>query len=381
MKKLLIAAIVVLAVSAAPARAQKIATPPSASHADTASAPFLISSIRVQGPLDFCGEPVPLGEPDVRERLEKELLTTIWNRPQTILWLKRAGRHVPYIEEELRRNEMPSDLKYMAIIESALLPHIGSNRGARGFWQFIDPTAARFGMVVNSEIDERRSLPHSTRAAIAYLKSLYADLKSWTLAAAAYNMGEEGLKAEILVQNTNDYYRLYLPLETQQYVFRAIAAKMVHTNPRAYGFTLNGDDLYRPVDTEAVEVKATKDTPIFLIAQAANTSFKGIKDLNPEIRGYYLVEGTRTILVPRGSAAGFQQRLEKLMEQWLAERWNFVYTVKKGDTLSGIAQRFDVPLPALMIWNRTDRKRPLQPGEKLFIFAESARTDGNGGTR
>jgi len=373
----LIAAILILSV---PAWAQKPAPAPAASHAETASAPFLISSLRVQGPLDFCGEPVPLAEPDVRERLEKELLTTIWNRPQTILWLKRAGRHLPYIEAELRRNEMPSDLKYMAIIESALLPHIGSNKGARGFWQFIDPTATRFGMTVNSDIDERRSLPHSTRAAIAYLKALYADLHSWTLAAAAYNMGEEGLKSEILVQNTNDYYRLYRPLETQQYVFRAIAAKMIHTNPRAYGFALNGEDLYRPVDAEPVEVKVKQDIPLFLIAQAADTSFKVIKDLNPEIRGYYL-EGTRTLLVPRGAAPEFEQRLERLVEQWLAERWNFVYTVKKGDTLSGIAQRFGVPLPALMIWNRTDRKRTLQPGEKLFIFAESVRTAGNNGSR
>jgi len=380
MKRCWFAAILILSVSAFPAWAQKPASLTSASHADTASAPFLISSIRVQGPLDFCGEPVPLDDPDVRERLEKELLTTIWNRPQTILWLKRAGRHLPHIEAELRRNEMPPDLKYMAIIESALLPHIGSNRGARGFWQFIDPTATRFGMVVNSDIDERRSLPHSTRAAIAYLKSLYADLKSWTLAAAAYNMGEEGLKSEILIQNTNDYYRLYLPLETQQYVFRAIAAKMVYTNPRSYGFALNGDDLYRPADAEPVEVKAAQDIPISLIAQAANTSFKTIKDLNPEIRGYYL-EGTRTLFVPGGSAPEFRQRLEKLVEQWLAERWKYVYTVKKGDTFSGIAQRFGVPLPALLIWNRADRKRALQPGEKLFIFAESVRAAGNNGAR
>ena len=380
MKTMLAAALLILSLCAVPAWGQKQA-PTAAYHAESASAPFLISSLRVQGPLDFCGEPVPLDDPDVRERLEKELLTTIWNRPQTILWLKRAGRHLPYIETELKRNDLPPDLKYLAIIESALLPHIGSNRGARGFWQFIDPTATRFGMSVAGDIDERRSLPHSTRAAIAYLKTLYADFQSWTLSAAAYNMGEEGLKAEILVQNTNDYYRLYLPLETQHYVLRALAAKMVHTNPRAYGFTLRGEDLYRPADAEPVDVTVAQDTPISLIAQAADTSFKIIKDLNPEIRGYYLSGGTRTLYLPRSALQGFPQRLEKLVKQWMADRENYVYVVKKGDSLSAIAERFGVPLPALLIWNRTDRRKVLQPGDKLFVFAESARAASNGGNR
>ena len=170
--------------------------------------PSLITGIDVGGPLEFCGEPLPLDIPEVRERLEKELLLTLWNRPQVILWLKRSGRFMPYIEGVLRQNQMPLDLKYMAVIESALRPHAQSSKGAVGFWQFIQSTGRRYGLRIDRAIDQRRSVFASTKAAAAYLKELYQLFGSWTLAAAAYNMGEEGLKSEILTQKTKHYYQL-----------------------------------------------------------------------------------------------------------------------------------------------------------------------------
>jgi membrane-bound lytic murein transglycosylase D len=181
---------------------------------EPARIPSLMASLKIPPGQNFCGEPVPMNNPDVRQRFERELLLSLWNRPQVILWLKRAGRYLPHMEELLKKNGLPDDLKYVAIAESALRPHAGSSRGAIGFWQFVKPTGRKYGLVIDDRIDERRNLFASTRAAIRYFKSLHQELGSWTLAAAAYNMGEKGLLGEMLIQDSRNYYDLYLPLET-----------------------------------------------------------------------------------------------------------------------------------------------------------------------
>jgi membrane-bound lytic murein transglycosylase D len=339
------------------------------------SSSSMISSINKMGPLDFCGETVPIDNPEVRERLEKEFLVTLWNRPQVILWMKRSGRYMPYIEEMLKQNNMPADLKYVAIIESSLMFHITSPKGARGSWQFMEETGKKYGLKIDSDMDERRNFFSSTRAAINYLKKLHDKFGSWTLAAAAYNMGEEGLKTEMLLQNTNNYYYLYLPMETQQYILRAISAKEILSNPERYGFKLSKEDIYPPLQFDRVELVCDQETPIYLVAQAAGTYFKVIKDLNPEIKGHYLAKGKYDILVPRGAATGFQARYEGLLKKWLAERKEHVYVVKKGENLSSIASNFDVPLPALLIWNHLGSKKQVKPGDRLLIFPEEGKSE------
>ena len=134
--------------------------------------PALITRVRINGPLDFCGEAVELDIREVRERFEKEMLLTLWDRPQVVLWIKRSTRYMPIIEKMLQENGMPQDLKYVAIIESALRPHAGSKKGAIGFWQFLETTGRQYGLVTNSEKDERRNIFRSTEAAIAYFKQL-----------------------------------------------------------------------------------------------------------------------------------------------------------------------------------------------------------------
>jgi len=324
--------------------------------------------IRVDAPLDFCGEPVPLQMSEVRERLERELLISLGNRPQVILWIKRSARYLPHIEKALKEKGMPDDLKYAAIAESALRIHAVSVKDAKGVWQFMEGTGVRYQLKVNSEKDERLSFFAATAAALKYFKELYALFGSWTLAAAAYNMGESGLKAEMLVQKVDNYYRLYLPLETQRYIFRILAIKLILSNPARYGFHLKAEDLYAPEPFDPVEMTCPRDVPIHLIAEAAKTDFKVIKDLNPEIRGYYLSAGTHRLLLPAGSAEGFQVRFATLSNQWLADRQTHVYTVKKGDNLSSLAERFGVPLQALLIWNRISAKEPVKPGDRLIIF-------------
>jgi membrane-bound lytic murein transglycosylase D len=330
--------------------------------------PSLMNSIRVGQPIDFCGETVAVDNPEVRERLEKELLLAIWDRPQVILWIKRSPRYLPIIEKMLSENGMPDDLKYVPIVESALRPHAGSQSGAIGFWQFLKPTGEKYGLRINADIDERRNIFASTLAAINYYKELYATLQSWTLAAAAFNMGELGLQAEMVSQKASDFYQLYLPLETQRYVFRIIAAKIILSDPQRFGFQFTEKDLYPPLQFDRIYLECFQDTPIHVVAEAANTGFKTIKDLNPEIRGHFLAAGSHALLIPRGAADGFNARFKQLVQQWLAENQERVYVVKEGDNLTTIAARFNIPLPALLIWNRLDGKEPIHPGDRIIIY-------------
>ncbi len=339
---------------------------PFSAHGQT-DAPDMVAAVRLGGPIDFCGETVPLDRASVRERFEKEMLLSLWDRDQAVLWLKRSTRYMPVIETMLSEAGLPDDLKYVAIAESALRPHAGSPKGAVGFWQFLADTGRKYGLSVNEHIDERRNLRASTQAAIRYFQKLYAELGSWSLAAAAYNMGEEGLKAEILAQDQKDFYRLYLPLETQRYLFRILSAKLILSHPRRYGFEMTQADFYPPLEMDFIDLMCWEETGLIVVAQAAGTDFKTIKDLNPEIRGHYLAAGRYRLALPAGAAEGFQVRFGKRFAAWQALQKERIYVVQEGDNLSRIAERFQVPLPALLIWNRLDMRQPIHPGDRLII--------------
>ena len=333
-----------------------------------ASLPSLVSAIRIEGPVNFCNEQLPLDSVEVRERLEKELLLILWNRPQVILWLKRATRYFPHIERTLAQHNMPEDLKYIAVIESALLHHAGSSKGAVGYWQFIKSTGRHYGLTIDRNIDERRNFFASTKAAVNYLKELHDLFGSWTLAAAAYNVGEARIQNEKTSQKVDDYYDFYLPLETQRYIFKIIAAKLIFSNPSRYGFHLQADDYYPPVSFDRVKLTLPSRTPLYIVATAAGTNFKQVKDLNPEIRGHDLPKGSHIIAVPEGTGKNFHSRFADLVEKWQQEYKMHIYIVKKGDNLSIIAERFHVALPALMAWNDLSPNSYIHPGEKLVIY-------------
>lgn len=332
---------------------------------------MIMEAVRITGPLTFCDEPVPLDNPDVRERLERELIIALDSTDSVVLWLKRSNRYFPEIERTLRASNMPDDLKYITIAESSLRPHAYSPKGAAGYWQFIEGTGLKYGLEITDNIDERRNFQQATGAALTYLRDLYALFNSWTLAAAAYNMGEDGLKAEITVQKVNDYYMLHLNPETHRYIFRILAAKIILSDPAKFGYAPLRHDLYHPVPSDTVEIKTTRSVPVHIIACAAKTYFKVIKDLNPQIRRYHLPAGAFLIQIPKGAADGFSGRFETLEKQWAAEKDKYLYTVTKGDTLTGIASRFNVPYRALLIWNEISGNKKIMPGEKLYIFADS----------
>lgn len=335
---------------------------------ETSTFPSLESAIRIKGPVTFCGEFVPIHLPEVRERLEKELLLMLWDRAQVILWLKRTGRYFPYIQTALNAAKMPSDLKYVAVIESALKPHAGSNRGARGVWQFIPSTGRKYGLTINRYIDERRNFRLATKAALQYLGELKEMFGSWTLACAGYNMGESGLEKRIKHQEVKDYYRLDLPNETERYVLRAIAAKLILSDPARYGFDLHPEDYYLPRKYDRVKLKHKYSAPIIIVAKAAGTYYKTIRDMNPQFLNDVIPGGENTVFLPEGAAKGFAKRYQPLIEKYRKQFRGKTYTVRRGDTLTKIAQKNKIPLWKLLKLNNLGRKSVIRPGQKLVIM-------------
>ncbi|QGY39734.1 transglycosylase SLT domain-containing protein [Pseudodesulfovibrio cashew] len=330
--------------------------------------PSLESAIRVKGPLTFCGEFVPLHLPGVREGLEKELLIMLWDRAQVILWLKRSARYFPHIRTMLASADMPDDLKYIAVIESALKPEAGSRRGARGIWQFIPTTARNHGLTVSRYIDERRNFYLATAAAVRYFRILHERFNSWTLACAAYNMGEEGLEKRMGKQEVKDYYHLDLPRETERYILRAVAAKLILSDPARYGFRLIPEDYYRPRKFDRVRLKHGHAAPVLIVAKAAGTYYKTVKELNPQILSDVIPPGDNVVFLPEGASKGFAERYQPLIVQYRKKHRGKTYTVRKGDSLSLIADKNGMPLWKLLKLNNLVRNSVIRPGQKLVIM-------------
>ncbi|AEW85867.1 murein transglycosylase [Flavobacterium columnare] len=232
--------------------------------------------------IDFCGEEVPLDIPDVRERLDRELVINEYMHGSTILIIKRAYRFFPIIEPILAKNNVPDDFKYLAVIESSLT-NATSPSGAKGFWQFMPQTAKENGMEVTEGVDERYHLEKATQAACGYLLKAKEKFGSWTLAAASYNGGMNGLQKAINQQFVTNYYDLLLTDETFRYVFRILALKEIMKNPKQYGFELNETELYKTLKTKKIEVDSTI-TDLAKFAKSQGVNYKELKLMNPWLR-------------------------------------------------------------------------------------------------
>ena len=241
--------------------------------------------------VDFAGEKAPLQITDVRERLDRELLINANLDATTALIIKRANRAFPIIEPILAKYGVPDDFKYLAVIESGLVNAV-SSAGARGVWQFMPDTAKEKGMEVNDIVDERYHLEKSTEAACRYLLSAKDKFGSWTLAAASYNGGMNGITKKIDEQKVSNYYDLALTEETSRYVFRILALKEIMKQPAKYGFSIYTTDLYPPIPTKKIEVDSTiTDLASFAMSQGIN--YKILKIHNPWLRDKKLVNPTK----------------------------------------------------------------------------------------
>lgn len=264
---------------------------------------YKVFSLTLPNELTFCDEKVPLNRLDVREKLDRELLVNTYWQSSTLLAHKRAARWFPLIETVMKREGVPDDLKYIAVIESGLM-NVVSPAGATGYWQFMKETGTQFGLEVNNEVDERYHVEKSTVAACKYLKSAYAHYGKWALAAASYNLGQGGVDKQLGRQKQDNYFDLLLNEETGRYVYRILAMKEILRDPERYGFHLRNKDLYAPYLTRTAEINGpVEDLADYAVAQ--RTDYKTLKLLNPWLRDNSLLNKTGktyTVLLP---APGF----------------------------------------------------------------------------
>lgn len=247
---------------------------------------YNIYALKIPENLEFAGERVPLENPDIRERMDRELLVNAYWQSNGLLLMKRANKYFPLIEPLLEKYGLPDDFKYLAVAESALI-YQSSPAGASGIWHFMQATGKEYGLEINSYVDERYHLEKSTKVAAEYLKKAKARFGSWTMAAAAYNAGMTGMARQMNRQKQSDYYDLLLNNETSRYVFRIIAIKEILSNPKKYGFNFEPEDLYQSIPTYQVKVDYAVDDWADWVREYG-INYKILKIHNPWLRDTYL---------------------------------------------------------------------------------------------
>lgn len=282
-------------------------------------------------------------------------------------YLSRSGRYIRMMKNILREEGLPEDMAYLPLVESGFNTRAYSRRRAAGPWQFIAATAKRYGLRVDWWVDERRDPVKSTRAAARYLNDLYEMFGSWSLAMAAYNAGETKIRRALRRTKSREYWELlytrYIRFETKNYVPNFIAARLIATNPEAYGFT---DVVY---EDDFVFDEVTLQSPLTLdvIAKCAETTVREIKELNPELRRWSTPPHIQNykVRIPRGMREKFQANLSKIPE---GKRFTVkVYRVKRGDTVSEIAHKTGVPQRVIISYNKLNRRGFITVGQKLLI--------------
>lgn len=243
---------------------------------------YNVYALSVPDELNFAGEQMPLGDPDILERMDRELLVNTYWQSNGLLMFKRAQKYFPIIEPILKKNGIPEDFKYLAVIESGLTNAV-SPAGARGVWQIMPATGRENGLEVNKNVDERYHLEMATEVACKYLLKSKENLGSWTLAAAAYNAGNAGVSRRLEEQGVKNYYDLLLGEETGRYLFRIVALKEILNNPKKYGFNFTSEDLYNTIPTYKVEVD-TAVTDFTQFAKRYGINYKILKIHNPWLR-------------------------------------------------------------------------------------------------
>lgn len=310
------------------------------------------------------------------------------NADKTRLWMERSGKYAPMIRAQLRARGMPEDLLYLAFIESGFTPKAYSSAAASGIWQFIAETGRRYGLEVSSEVDERRDPLKSTSAALDYLQELYDRFGSWYLAAAAYNTGENRV-ARLMREHTGsergvdaDFWKIApdLPRETRNYVPLMLAAGFVDKAPAEHGFA---DVAYQaPLQFEVAWVPG--GTPLSVVAEAAGVDETDVKDLNTHLmQGRAPAKRGWAVRIPSGSKVAFERNFQTLLAAHRVDEAAHArraaattrkHTIRRGETLGGIAKKYGVTVSAITSANSGLDARRLIPGKVVRVPVKSATT-------
>jgi len=260
--------------------------------------------------ISLCDKKISLAKEEMRERFEREYYQFLENRGLIMVLAKRYLKYSGFINSEIQKMALPPDLIYLVITESYLNPRAVSQAQAAGLWQFMKETGKKEGLVINDHVDERYNIKRSTKAALTHLRRLYSEFGDWLVAMAAYNAGAGRLKEAIENQNTRDFFDLYLPEETERYIFRIMALKEILSNREKYGVIPSEKELYRPVMITEITVEAVREVPVAAIAKYADLSYKAFRDMNVHLRKYRLPKGIYYINIPQEKKDLFAKKVK-----------------------------------------------------------------------
>ncbi len=322
---------------------------------------------------------------------------TIYRREVVSLWVNRSARYLGMVRDVMRKKGLPEELAFTAMIESGYNPHAVSPAGAKGMWQFMAPTARRYGLRVDQWIDERLDPEKSTVAAASYLRDLHALFGSWPLAQAAYNAGEVKVTRAIRVTGSNDFWTLartnHLRRETKEFVPQIHAATVIGRDPERFGFEF--DDRPGPA-TETVSVPPATD--LRRLSVTAGIPHETLRSMNAVLVRGVTPPGARydlrvpvgardqvvTALAPRRATGTVAAAKPGASRASRSAPNSDVHIVRPRDTVSAIAKLYGVSVGDVVRWNRLERQDSIRPGDRLRVAADlrqAAERDGQGGYR
>lgn len=300
----------------------------------------------------------------VNDRVEKSLCFFLnQGRSAFRLWLERSGRYLDMLRTILKEEGLPTDLVYLAMIESGFNPRAYSYAHAAGLWQFIRGTGRLYGLDVNWWVDERRDPVKSTRAAAKHLKELYREFGDWKLAIAAYNCGKGRLMRAIRKAGTTDFWALDLPRQTENHIPAFMAAAIISKNPDAFGF--EKITYQEPLAYDEVPIDHCIDLKI--AAQCAAATYSELKELNPELRRWCTPpqRGGYLLKIPKDKEAQFLRAYAKIPDSKKVS-WHR-HKIQKGETLSNIAIMYGISQQAIVDANRIRNRHRIRAGRYLLI--------------
>ncbi len=301
-------------------------------------------------------------------------------------WLSRMYLYIDYVKREFIKNNLPSDLAYLPLIESGFNVRARSPAWAIGMWQFMAYTGRKYGLKINYWIDERRDPWKSTEAAIKYLKELHKTFGDWNLAIAAYNAGEGKIKKAIRRYGSRDFWVVkkhrYIRRETANYVPKFIAALIIAKCPECFGFHLTKDT---PLKVDRVKLPYPVD--LYLVSEITDVPLDKLLFYNPELRHWVTPPDYKgyELKLPAGKGEAFLLKLKNFSKKVIAKRYlkyrKYVrerifirHRMRWGETLSHVARRYHVYVRTLMRINHIRNPRRVRAGHRILIPVVRGRT-------
>lgn len=343
----------------------------------------IVIGISIPKNLNFCKEPIPKDNLEIKKRVEEALKSTSkWKNNSEIIYGK-VKRWFGIIEPILVKNNLPSDIKYVAIVESQL-SNVKSTRGATGFWQLVENSAQNYNLEINEFVDERLDVIKSTEAACLHFKDAYKEFNNWTLAAAAYNRGIGGISNAIKQQQVNNYYDLNLNAETKKFIYKILAYKTLIESPQNLGIKKKKIKYNTNYKFKTIEIDSTiHDLKAF--AKKLNCPFTTFKIFNPWLLKNELPNPNKKIYkirIPVNKKTDYSEYIrdligedgvplenEEIIVMPQTDSLNIIYhTVTPNETLTEIAEFYEQSEQKIRDLNGFSENYQPQPGEKIRMI-------------